>query len=172
MHIVTDRLILRDFASSDLHDLHEIFSDPEVMQFVEPPYTLKKTLDFLQDFCIGRNPPGACAAVDKETGKVVGYVLFKSLHYPEIYEMGWIFHKNYWRKGLAYEACHALIAYGFTALKLHKICAETIDTAKSVPLMMKLGMVSDGIQRKHTRSLDGIWTDVHWYAILAEDYLK
>jgi len=70
----------------------------------------------------------------------------------------------------AYEICNKLISYGFEDMKLHKICAEAIDEIKSVSLMKKLGMEFEGIQRKHTKSNEGIWRDLYWYAILDEDY--
>ena len=62
------------------------------------------------------------------------------------------------------------ISHGFEEMKLHKICAETEDAVKSVPFMKKLGMESDGVFRKHAKTADGEWRDLHWYAILAEDY--
>ena len=170
MYLETDRMILRDFTINDLNDLHEIFGDAEVMRNTEPPYDREKTERFLTDFCIKRQPKGGFAAVLKETGKVIGYVLFKAIDEPEVYEIGWIFNKSYWRKGYAFEICAELTRYGFEDMKLHKICAEAIDADKSVPLMKKLGMTEEGVQRKHTKSNDGEWRDLHWYAILEEDY--
>ena len=172
MYLETDRMILRDFTTNDFDDFHEIFSDPIVMENTEPPYDRKKSANFLKSFCIERKPKGAFAAVLKETGKVIGYVLFKPIDAAGIYEIGWIFNKDYWRKGYAYEICQRLIQYGFEEMKLHKICAEAIDIEKSVSLMKKLGMVKDGVFRKHCKRADGTWEDLHWYGILAEDYFK
>ena len=170
MHLETERMILREFTYGDADALQAIFGDEETMRNTEPVYSLDKTKDFLKTFCIEREPKGAYAAVHKETGQLIGYVLFKPLDYPEIYEIGWIFNRNYWRRGYASEIVAALIEYGFSVMKLHKICAEAIDVEKSVPLMKKLGMTCEGVQRKHTKDNDGIWRDLHWYAILAEDY--
>jgi len=172
MYLETDRMALRDFSIEDLDDFHEIFGDAEVMQHTEPAYDREKSEKFLADFCISRKPKGGYAAVLRETGKVIGYVLFKSIDAPEIYEIGWIFNKSYWRRGYAHEICKRLISHGFEEMKLHKICAEAIDTGKSVPLMKKLGMQPDGVQRKHIKSPSGEWSDLYWCAILAEDYFK
>jgi RimJ/RimL family protein N-acetyltransferase len=131
---------------------------------------MEKTDCFLREFCIERDPKGAYATVLKETGKVIGYVLFTSIDEPEIYEIGWIFNKDYWRKGYAFEICSRLIRHGFEDLELHKISAEAIDSDKSVSLMKKLGMQLEGVQRKHSKASDGQWRDLHWYAILGEDY--
>ena len=170
MHLETERIILRDFNIHDLKDFHEIFSDPEVMKYAEPPYDLKKSKKFLKEFCIKRNPKGGYAVEQIETGKVIGYVLFCPVDEPEVYEIGWIFNKNYWRKGYAYEICSRLIKYGFEAMELHKIYANAIDTDKSVSLMKKLQMQFEGIQKKHTKNNEGRWCDLHSYAILGEDY--
>jgi len=171
MRLETDRMVLRDFSIKDLDDFLEIFGDAETMKHLEPPYDEEKARRFLTGFCIRRKPKCAFAAVLKETGKVIGYVLFKSIDDDgEIHEMAWVFNKAYWRSGYAYEICRRLISHGFEEMKLHKICAETEDAVKAVPFMKKLGMQPEGVQRKHTKSIDGEWLDLHWYGILAEDY--
>ena len=172
MNIETERLVLRDFIIGDLDDLHEILGDAEVMENTEPPYDREKTESFLRSFCVEREPKGAFAVVLKETGRVIGYILFKTIDEPEIFEIGWIFDKAYWRQGYAFEICSRLISYGFNDMKLHKICAEAIDGIKSVSLMKKLNMKFEGKQRKHTKSNDGKWRDLYWYAILDEDFFK
>jgi len=170
VYLETERMILRDFTMDDLDDFHEIFSDPVVMKYTEPPYDINQSEKFLSDFCIKRDPKGGFAAVLKETSKVIGYVLFCSVDEPDIYEMGWIFNKNHWRKGYAYEICSKVIKYGFEDMELHKIYADTIDPHKSASFMEKLGMKPEGIQRKQTRSNDDEWCDLYLYAILHEDY--
>jgi RimJ/RimL family protein N-acetyltransferase len=170
MQLETKRIILRDFMVEDFYDLHEILGDEEVMKYLEPAYDKVKTENFLNDFCINRNPKGAFAATLKENGKLIGYILFKPIDEAEIYEIGWIFNKDYWRKGYAFEICSRLISYGFEDMKLHKISAETIDKEKSIPLMEKLGLKLEGMQRKHSKSNTGVWCDLYWYGILEEDY--
>jgi RimJ/RimL family protein N-acetyltransferase len=165
MYLETQRILLRDFTMADGDALDEIFSDPVVMEHIAPVYSREKTLRFLKDFCIERVPKGAFAAVLKEdkenntTGKVIGYVLFKQVGEPErpeekIFEMGWIFNKDYWRKGYAYEICSRLIRHGLDDMGIDRITAETDDTVKSIGLMEKLGMESEGIHE-----------GMHWYAI-------
>jgi len=170
MYLETERMILRDFSLDDIDDFQEIFGDPVVMENIEPPYDREKSLQFLKEFCIERKPKGGFAAVLKETKKVIGYVLFKSIDEPEIYEIGWFFNKDYWRNGYASEICVKLVEHGFKEMKLHKICAESTDINRSVSLMKKLGMIEEAFFRKHTKSRSGEWLDLHWYAILADDY--
>ena len=165
MLIRTERLLIRDYGSGDLDDLHEIFSDPIVMKDCEPPYTLTQTREALNLF---REKSIAFAVVLQASGKVIGHALFSQLPPPDepgIYEIGWFYNRKYWRQGYAYEASKALIDYGFQSLKLHKIIAETIDPEKSTGLMTKLGMVHEGTFRLHTKSPRGSWTDLYWYGI-------
>ena len=173
MQIETERTLIRSFREEDLFDLYEIFSDEETMRACEPPFSLEKTKEFLESFCIKEQ--GALACQLKESGKVIGYILFKSLGQAkdegkeDIYEVGWIYHRNFWRQGYAYESLRGLFKYAFENLAAHKLCAETIDVNKSVALMKKLGMVEEGIQRAHTRNHQGEFTDLHYYGLLRKD---
>ncbi|MBQ7002119.1 MAG: GNAT family N-acetyltransferase [Oscillospiraceae bacterium] len=164
MLIRTQRLCIREYSPADLSDLHEIFSDLEVMRHCEPVYDEEKTRQTLAYFLDSKI---AYAVTLAQSEKVIGHLLFHQLPMEEagIYEIGWFFNRAYWHQGYAYEACSAMIDYGFRELQLHKLCAETIDPVRSVALMKKLGMSHEGTFRSHTRAPDGRWADVYWYAI-------
>lgn len=167
MYIKTERMIIRDFDHNDVNDLYEIFGDDKTMEQCEPSYNLEQTRNFLNDFCIKRQ--AAFAAVLKEVGKVMGYILFNSIE-DNVYEIGWIFNRNYWGMGYAFESCSELIRYAFDEMNVHKIFAEAIDPIKSVNLMKKLGMKLEGVQRSHTKDNLGNWADLYLYGILKTDY--
>lgn len=167
MHLETARMIIRDFVPEDAADLQDIFGDPVTMEQCEPAYDFEKTKRFLESFCIGRN--GAVAAVDKQSGKVIGYILFNALS-EEVYEMGWFYNRNYWRQGYAYESCKAVIDDAFAQRNVHKIFAETIDAEKSVGMMKKLGVQFEGIQRSQSRDNHGNWADIYLYGMLRKDW--
>ena len=165
--IQTERLTLRPFEMTDAQELLAIFGDAETMAYIEPPYDLARTEEFLRSFCIGRQ--GALAAVLRATGQVIGYLLFKETE-PGVRELGWIFNRSFWRQGYAYEACRALVRYAFEELGSHKLFAETVDPIKSVGLMRKLGMTLEGVQRLHTTDNEGRWQDLYLYGMLETDY--
>lgn len=142
MKIDTPRTCIRPFCPDDLEDLYAIFSDPFVMEYVEPPFTREQTAGFLQDFCIERR--GALAVEHRETGCVIGYLLCNDSAEPGAYELGWIFNRAFWRQDYAYETCSALIEHAFTALHARRVWAETADPIKSAGLMRKLGMTPCG----------------------------
>lgn len=167
MHIETQRMLIRDYTMDDVRDLYDILGDAEVMKNCEPAYSLEKTSDFLSEFCIQKR--GAVAAVHKDSGRMIGYILFNAYE-ESVYEIGWIFNQDFWRQGYAYESCKAVIDYAFNVLDAHKIFAEAIDGVKSVGLMKKLGMQLEGIQRSHTKDNDGNWSDLYLYGLLKEDW--
>ena len=165
MNIETARMVIRDFTINDINDMQDILGDAETMKNCEPAYTIEKTADFLQKFCIEKG--GAVAAVHKETAKVIGYILFNEFG-EGVYEIGWFFNRAFWGQGVAYESCKAVIDYAFDEMNAHKVFAETIDGIKSVNLMKKLGMKPEGIQRSQTKDNFGNWADLYLYGILSE----
>lgn len=143
MNIETSRLQIRPFLPTDDGDLQAILGDEETMKFCEPAYDLEKTRRFLTDFCIGSR--GALAAVERSSGRVVGYILFKEYE-PESWEMGWIFNRSCWGRGYAFESCKAVLNRAFEIGIARKIFAETVDPGKSVALMRRLGLRPAGEQ--------------------------
>ena len=148
MNIETGRIIIRDFTMNDIQDMQDILGDAEAMKNCEPAYTIEQTADFVQKFCIEKR--GAVAAIHKDTGKVIGYILFNEFD-ESVYEMGWFFNRAFWGQGFAYESCKAVIDNAFDTMNAHKVFAETIDGMKSVNLMKKLGMKLEGVQRSQTK---------------------
>ena len=170
MRLETDRLIVRDFAMDDLPALWDIFRDEKAMEHMAP-MTEGETEEFLRSFCVERTPPGGFAA-QLRGGELAGYVLFNQVDAPGIYELGWVFRRDCWGRGLAREASMALLNYAFTVLNAHKIIAQTEDTARAAPLLERLGMVREGTFRQHSLGRDGNWKDIHWYGLLREEYVN
>lgn len=169
MYIETPRMVIRPFTMEDADDLQAILGDAETMAYSEVAYDLEKTKAFLASFCIAQH--GAVAAVHKESGRLIGYILFHEID-AGVYEMGWFYHRGYWGQGYAYESCKAVVDDAFGKQHAHKIFAETIDGVKSVGLMKKLGMQPEGVQRSQVRDQQGRWADLYLYGLLEEDWRK
>lgn len=168
MRIETERTLLRYFLPTDLDGLHEILGDPRVMAQAEQAYSREKTQAFLMDFCLAQKR--ALAVCVKDSGKLIGYALCSDRLEPGVYELGWLFNRAYWRRGLAFESMAALIRHLFEHMGAHKVFAEAVDEVKSVPLMIKLGMKPEGIQRQHSRDNEGNWRDLHFYGLLRSEF--
>lgn len=167
IEIETKRLRIRPYAMSDLEALHRLFGDATVMATCDPPYSKEKSETMLRCFV---NTRIAFAVEHKKENRLIGHLLFKQIPFEAqgVFEIGWIFNRDYWRKGYAFEAVKAMLDYGFRHLKLHKVLAETIDVERSLPMMKKLGMSHEATLRKHVLH-EGVWKDLYMAGILSDD---
>ncbi len=106
-------LTIRKMNKNDLEPLYELLSDPQVMQYLEPPYTKEKTNQFLIN--AGLSDPPLIFAVDKGN-TFIGYVIFHDYDDVSI-EIGWVLHPLYWGNGYASHLAEMLIKRG---LDLHR----------------------------------------------------
>lgn len=107
--ILTERLTIRRFKETDMENLFRLLSDPEVMRYIEPPYTREQTASFPHSVALRQAP--LIWAVDDLCDKFVGYVIFHPYD-DSSYEIGWLLRKEHWHKGYATELTRALIEAG------------------------------------------------------------
>lgn len=110
MYLETSRCLIRPLSLDDAEALHLSLSDPEVMHFIEPPFTLDKTRAFLQTAGLS-SPPLVHALLWKSTGDVIGHVIFHPYQGCRDWEMGWIIRRNCWGMGIASEVSLALMDF-------------------------------------------------------------
>ena len=92
-----DVIIIRKFQLSDLNELYNVLSDPEVMRYIEPPYSLAQTEKFLITAGLCETP--LIFAAEKER-RLIGYVIFHEYD-EDSYELGWVLAKKFWENGYA-----------------------------------------------------------------------
>ncbi len=141
-YIKTERLLVRKFNETDTDDLFETLSDEAVMKYIEPPFSRNQTQKFILEAGLCE-PPLVYALEWRETGKVIGHVIFHPYE-EESYEIGWILNRNYWAKGIADELTKALVYYA----KVHEISSLIIECDKeqvaSKHIALKNGFVFVG----------------------------
>ena len=137
MYLTTRRCTIRRFAAEDIYDLYEALSDESVMRFIEHPFSMKDTEDFLRDVGLS-DEPLVYALVWNETNRVIGHVIFHPYE-EDSYEIGWIINKAYWGKGIASEVTTALLDWA-QALSVRS-CVIECDTMQVVSshIAQKLG---------------------------------
>ena len=124
--IETERLILRPFKQSDLHDFNEYASVPGVGEMAGWKHheTIEKTQEILDMFI---KEDKTFAIVFKKNNKAIGslgvekYQLEEKLTEFKSYygrEIGYVLSKDYWGKGIMPEAVGAVIKYLFNDLNL------------------------------------------------------
>ena len=108
MDLQTRRLSIRPFTMEDTDALFSILADPEVMRFIEPPYTRNQTAAFITDQIRAEVPQGY-ALTDRVSGRLLGHVIWQP-HDSESFELGWILGREHWGQGYATEITEALLA--------------------------------------------------------------
>ncbi len=140
MKLTTERLEIRPFQPTDISAAFAYLSDAQVMEFVEPPFDMAKTVDFIRENGMG-NAPRVYALVEKGNGDLIGHVIFHPFESDSVYELGWILGRSSWGKGYALEISRALVRHGFTILRLRQIVVETVpENVKARKVIEKLGM--------------------------------
>jgi RimJ/RimL family protein N-acetyltransferase len=151
MHVFleTDRLVLRRFTASDVDNLVELDSDPDVMHFVNggrPTPREEIQNDYLPAFLRYYERftgYGFWAAIEKATGDFLGWFHFRPPRdgKPDEPELGYRLRKSAWGKGYATEGSRALIRKGFAEFGVQRVFAEAmaVNTA-SRRVMEKSGL--------------------------------
>jgi aminoglycoside 6'-N-acetyltransferase len=179
LRIETDRLILRPMLLTDVDDLLEYQSNPEIVRYIPwPPRTMeqvKKAAEAIVKTCtfqLNEDKDFIVLVWElKSSGKVIGQSNMMLVSKEnKCANIGWVTHQDFQRQGYAFEATKALLNHAFTNTDVHRIIAD-IDTRvhESAALAEKLGM------RREATFLDGEffkgeWCDMWLYAILKREF--
>jgi len=168
--LATPRLILRDLRPTDLDDLYEYASDPEIDAFTPWDHykNIEEARENLNDFMEAYEKHGFWAwgiehLADK---KLIGIININKPGYNRKVEVGYAIARAYWGPGLATEAVQALIQYGFEKLDLVRIVAVVLPENKaSSKVLLKVGMQFEGLLRNY-QVWKGKPSDLEMYAIV------
>ena len=104
----TERLLIRRFTEDDAEVLFTVLSDPEVMRYLEPPFTPARTRAFLREAGLC-DPPRIWAVLRKETGTLIGHLIWHPWD-ADFMELGWVLRRDCWNRGFAKELTGAMLA--------------------------------------------------------------
>ena len=169
--ILTERLELREHRASDVDDMLEFHSDPEVVRYVPwPVRTREQVLEALKPRLTSNRVDKVgdwlnLAIVLRETNKDIGEVLMKCAAVDEG-ELGYALHAGYHGKGLAFEATSAMLRLGIEQFGLRRITAEldSRNTA-SAGLLERLGFT---LHHSYPEEFKGEQTTALEYEYLVE----
>ncbi|MBQ8618693.1 MAG: GNAT family N-acetyltransferase [Clostridia bacterium] len=159
MEITTPRLTLRPVRMSDLHTTHAYAGHLENTRFMmylpyasieETEEVLREAVDQWQSDAPERLEFAICLG-----GVHIGGITLYFQGAPDEAELGWVLHRDHWRRGYVTEAARALMDYARQERGIRRIfaCCDS-ENAASRGVMEKLGMQlvkSDG--RRHNRSM-------------------
>ena len=147
----TERLLLREYVEEDAESFYRLNSDPEVIRYTGDDHliSIEQARTILREYPIadyGRYGFGRLACVLHGTNEVIGFAGLKYLPERDEVDLGYRFLRRHWGRGLATEACQAVVAYGFDVLRLAEIAAlvQTGNIA-SMRVLEKCGLTFSGM---------------------------
>ena len=171
----TERLCLRKLTMHDAGDIYSYSRDPEVARYVlwEAHRSIGDSRAYLR-YMLRRyrlREPASWGIEYRQTGAIIGTIGFMWIQNDNAAaEVGYSLSREYWNQGIMTEALKAVIAYGFSALNLHRIEAQhEIANPASGAVMRKCHMIREGTLRGRLFN-KGSYVDVDLYAILRQDY--
>jgi ribosomal-protein-alanine N-acetyltransferase len=162
--IETARLRLRPFTLDDIDSYYRaVVSDPDVMRYLpgRVPRPYERTEPMIRFYMEHQAQHGFAfwAVIHQAEDRLIGHAGLQYIpNTPEI-EVGYALASAYWGQGLAPEAAHAALRYGFETLGLDRIVAVAVpENAASQRVMLKIGMRYEKIAQVYG-------TDLPCYAI-------
>jgi [ribosomal protein S5]-alanine N-acetyltransferase len=165
--IETDRLRLRPFTLEDVEALHNLWTEPEVREYLWDNEVIARervqSLIATSVTSFEDHGFGLWAVLPRKEESLIGFCGYWFFHEPPQLELLYGLSAKHWRQGLATEAARAMLKYGFEELSFERIAAST-DAANlaSSRVMERAGM--SFWKREATNGLDTIY-----FAISKED---
>jgi ribosomal-protein-alanine N-acetyltransferase len=166
--ITSERLSLTPIGTADMTVLHRLWVDERVRRFLWDGkiVPLEQTKDIVE-----RNIRlfeeygyGIWGVREHDFIELVGFAGYWHFHTPSSLELLFGVASDHWNRGIATEASHCVIRYGFEVLDFHSINASTdVSNTASVRVLEKIGM---SFQRRAVT--DGL--DTVFYSLQYDDW--
>lgn len=176
MEITTDRLLLREFTADDWQNILVYQSDPEYLRYYTwTERTPEAVQRFINMFIEWRQAEPRIkfqfAITVKGDPTAIGIVgIRKDSHDSHEAAIGYELAREQWGKGYATEVARAMLDFGFTELKLHRIAADCVpENTGSAHVLEKIGMTLEGHLRDKEYYKGRYWDNL-LYAILGEEW--
>ncbi len=145
VRIETRRTFMRDILGNDAEFLLRMMGDPEVMRFYPRQADAREVRDFIDRMRAAYRDDGCglWLVVDRESGEPLGRVglLRQHVNGAGEFEIGYMIHRPFWRRGLATETALAVRDYAFTERKLPRVVSLIRpENAPSQGVARQLGM--------------------------------
>jgi RimJ/RimL family protein N-acetyltransferase len=85
-------------------------------------------------------------------------------------DLGYELDPDFWGQGYATEAARAMVEFGFTQLRVHRVWSWCVaDNAGSAHVLEKLGMQLEG-RLRHNEYYKGRWWDTLMFGMLEDEW--
>ena len=166
LELHTERLLLTPLAPTDLDVALEMFTDPEVVEYVcdlmNKDTISKEMSDWIKRG--GNGSIGIWCISDRETGEKYGSAMLLPMPVEEDdtdyslvvpgqmpdgdVEIGFFLKRSAWGHGFATEACRRLLQFAFQDTPLNEVVASfDVENVASKKVLEKAGLVDRGMMR-------------------------
>jgi [ribosomal protein S5]-alanine N-acetyltransferase len=173
----TERLVLRELHTADASAIAERAGDRQVARFliaVPSPYPVSLATRWITArIAWWPQARGITLAIARRASPatLLGTVSLRRFHRDRRAELGYWLGADAWGSGLATEAADAMIDFGFRELGLERIYAQVLEgNDASCRVLDKLGMMNEGIRRRHVRKGKRL-CDVSMYGLLRDEWI-
>lgn len=172
LFLIGDSIILRILKEEDIEGNYaKWLNDPEITLYNSHgrfPMTIENLRDFVKSSYASKNSL-VLAVCDKQSGIHIGNISLQSISWVDrSAEIAFLLgEKDYWGKGVMFEAAELIIKHAFEALNLHRIhCGTSSENIGMQKLAEKLGMSLEGV-RKEALFKNGNYYDILEYGLLS-----
>jgi [ribosomal protein S5]-alanine N-acetyltransferase len=167
----TKRLTLRKFCAADVDRLGELTGNAGFMRFSGgPPYNREQTEAMLERLLAPERlgKPSQFAVILRENEKLIGYCGFflQMVDGIEELEIGYRLDPEYWGRGIATEAAHAVRDHAFRDLKAERVISLILPENSASKRVAE----KNGMRLEKETDFRGFLTQV--FALTREEWAK
>ena len=173
--IDTDRLVLRPFELADAPHVQRLAGVRDIADttlHIPHPYPDGAAAEWIRThgWAWERGAGVTFAVTLRDTTALIGAIGLDIATHSSWGELGYWVAVPSWNRGYCTEAAQALLALGFSQLRLHRIQARHLTrNPSSGRVMQKIGMRLEGVHREAVRKWDR-FEDLAVYGILAAEW--
>ena len=174
--IETDGLLLRDYLESDLNEMHRLWSDKDVMYYLDDilTTTIDETIHYLNTGLANADGHYFCICEKNVVCFIgsVGYTITGTTPLGKIVHMGYMLMPEYHGRGYMTEAVRAVIEFAFTqddCIRITTGCIKAHEASRKV--MEKAGFRKEA-ERLKAQYHDGVMKDRLEYAVNRDEFMQ
>jgi [ribosomal protein S5]-alanine N-acetyltransferase len=173
IELVGEKIILRSIKINDANEEYlSWLNDSDTVKGLatEAGTNLSSLISYVQS-AIDNTNTTMLAICDVASRKHIGNIKLDNFDWiANTCELGILVgDKNYWAKGIGYEACKLILLFAFNELEIRKVILAVYENNTSaIKLYEKLGFIKEGQLRKHIMK-DNIYYDKYYMGIFKDE---
>jgi RimJ/RimL family protein N-acetyltransferase len=169
-YLASEDVTLRTIEEEDLPFLRDTINDPAVRRYLarRGPYNLAQERGFFEEVVADEDTLNLLVCTDGEPAGTVG---LQTLTSPDgSSEVGLFLAEEFWGVGLGTAAVRLVTDHAFRERGRHRVEARVLEgNEASRALFESVGYRHEATMRE-AAFRDGEHVDLHWYAVLAEEW--